>query len=398
MMKFYVDGEPIRGSTGKTDEAAAKREMAKRREELRQGDSVAHEERLRLSDLKTLISENYDRKKRKSKSTMLSTWKHLDQFFGERCKASRIGHRIDRYIMQRREQGAAEGSIRTELALLDRAFNLALRAKRISHRTRPYIEKPDLDPTAVRRGFFYRETIERLTAPCDCPKGTERGVPNGELRCWHLPRRIADVVELLFFCPWRVGAARRLEWRDYDETDAALTLRPEINKTGHELQVPVDAENTPELKANIERQKARRRPNCPYIFHGKRCGRPRFDKAGNRRPCLGNFRKVWNIACAGIGMAGRIPHDLRRSGIKHYISAGVDPHIVMRWSGHRTFNMLVRYTIITLEELRRAGKKASDYRGPKDVVRPLRPVANDAQPRSTVPETRKGTVRAQKAS
>jgi integrase len=71
---------------------------------------------------------------------------------------------------------------------------------------------------------------------------------------------------------------------------------------------------------------------------------------------------------------GRIPYDLRRSGVKHYINAGVPPHIVMQWSGHRTLNMLLRYNIITLEELRRAGKKASDYRGPDAVVKPLRTV------------------------
>ncbi len=71
-------------------------------------------------------------------------------------------------------------------------------------------------------------------------------------------------------------------------------------------------------------------------------------------------------------MAGRIPHDLRRSGVKHYINAGIDPHSVMRWSGHRTMSMLLRYHIIDLEDLRRAGKKASDYRGPEPVVKPLR--------------------------
>jgi len=48
--------------------------------------------------------------------------------------------------------------------------------------------------------------------------------------------------------------------------------------------------------------------------------------------------------------------------------AGVDPHTVMAWSGHRTANMLRRYHIIDLEDLRRAGKRASDYRGPKEHV------------------------------
>jgi hypothetical protein len=68
----------------------------------------------------------------------------------------------------------------------------------------------------------------------------------------------------------------------------------------------------------------------------------------------------------------RTPHDLRRSGVKHYIDAGVDPHTVMQWSGHRTESMLRRYHIIDLEDLRRAGKRASEYRRPADNVRTLR--------------------------
>jgi hypothetical protein len=70
-------------------------------------------------------------------------------------------------------------------------------------------------------------------------------------------------------------------------------------------------------------------------------------------------------------MPGRIPHDLRRSGVKHYIEAGVDPHVVIGWSGHRTESMLRRYNIIDLDDLRRAGKQASNYLGAKaNVIRP----------------------------
>ena len=69
----------------------------------------------------------------------------------------------------------------------------------------------------------------------------------------HVPPHIADVVTFLFFCPWRIGAARRLEWRSYSEAVQALTLRAELNKTGHELRIPVDAESTPELMAVLNR-------------------------------------------------------------------------------------------------------------------------------------------------
>src|SRR5262249_42691536 len=138
---------------------------------------------------------------------------------------------------------------------------------------------------------------------------------------------------------------------------------------------------TPELMAVIERQRSRRRLDCPFIFHGRNCGQPaRFDKRGNHRPCLGDFQKVWDRACVAVGYtkvdpadptkvkAAHTPHDLRRSGVKHYIDAGVDAHTVMQWSGHRTESMLRRYHIIDLDDLRRAGKRASEYHGTRDNV------------------------------
>ena len=61
--------------------------------------------------------------------------------------------------------------------------------------------------------------------------------------------------------------------------------------------------------------------------------------------------------------AGRLVHDLRRSGVKHLIGAGVDPHTVMAFSGHRTPSMLRRYHIIALDDLRAAAAKGSTYGG-----------------------------------
>ena len=41
------------------------------------------------------------------------------------------------------------------------------------------------------------------------------------------------------------------------------------------------------------------------------------------------------------------------------IDAGVDPHTVMAFSGHRTPPMLKRYHIIALDDLRRAVERGS---------------------------------------
>ena len=52
----------------------------------------------------------------------------------------------------------------------------------------------------------------------------------------------------------------------------------------------------------------------------------------------------------------------------------------MAWSGHRTPAMLRRYHIIDLDDLRRAGKMASDYGGQPATVTVLPPPATFPEP------------------
>ena len=189
------------------------------------------------------------------------------------------------------------------MALLSKAFTLAVRARKL--RTKPYIPKPDGDPSRVREGFFTREEVEAL--------------------CEHLDADLADVVSFLFWSAWRVGEARTLEWKDYDRAEEAIRLRPAHSKNKHGRVLPLVGE----LASVIARRLKARRLDCPYIFH--RQGRP-----------IGDFRKSWQAACEAVGLSGRIVHDLRRSGVRHLIHAGVDPHTVMAFSGHRTPSMLKR--------------------------------------------------------
>ena len=226
--------------------------------------------------------------------------------------------------MARQREGASNASIRIELALIGKAFTLAVRARRL--RVKPYIPKPDGDPSRVRQGFFGREEVESL--------------------CTHLPADLADMVTFLFFSAWRVGEARSLTWRDYDRSEQVIRLRPEHSKNKHGRVLPLVGE----LSAVIERRWKARRLDCQFIFHRK-------GKA------IGDFRKRWDKACEAIGLADRIVHDLRRSGVRHLIRAGVAPHTVMAFSGHRTPSMLKRYDIIALDDLRAAAEKGSTYQG-----------------------------------
>src|SRR5262249_10318153 len=132
---FWIDGEPHSGSTAVAfdptangaDEERAQAVLRAKRDAVRRGDEVPQEDRLTLADLRNLLRENYAFKQNRSTATMLSTFKHLTAYFGERKKATRIGARVERYVEDRRAEGAAVGSIRIELALLNRAFRLAVK-------------------------------------------------------------------------------------------------------------------------------------------------------------------------------------------------------------------------------------------------------------------------------
>src|SRR5262249_10147450 len=134
-------------------------------------------------------------------------------------------------------------------------------------------------------------------------------------------------------------------WRAYDRHEQTIRLRPERSKNKHGRVLPLVGE----LASILDHRLSARRLDCPYIFH--RNGEP-----------VGDFRKPWTRACAAIGLPGRLVHDLRRSGVKHLIDSGNDPHTAMAFSGHRTPSMLRRYHIIDVDDLRRAAARASTHR------------------------------------
>jgi integrase len=349
-----VDGRELRKSTNQTDEKKARKFAKEHIGSLRRGECSPYEDKVTLADLLAKVERDYDLNKRRSKDIIKHPLRHLRAGLGEDTRAIALtGDRVTRYILDRRAAGAANATIRIELALLGKGFTLAVRDRTL--RVKPYIPKPNGDPSRVRQGFFTREEVEKLCTPCDCTQDAigarfwhqKKAAEHPEVTpCWHLPPTVADMVSFLFWSTWRVGEARELQWRDYDRMEHAIRLRPEHSKNKHGRVLPLVGE----LAAIMTRRLEARRLECPYIFHQD--GKP-----------LGDIRKAWATACAAIGLPGRIVHDLRRSGVKHLIGAGVDPHTVMAFSGHRTRSMLDRYHIIALDDLRVAAEKGAAYQG-----------------------------------
>jgi integrase len=89
----------------------------------------------------------------------------------------------------------------------------------------------------------------------------------------------------------------------------------------------------------------------PYLF-------PIFPGSGIRHALVGtqrdNFERAWARACRAAGYPGRLVHDLRRSGIRNLVRAGVPERVVMSISGHRSRSTFDRYNITSETDLQAA--------------------------------------------
>jgi len=85
-----------------------------------------------------------------------------------------------------------------------------------------------------------------------------------------------------------------------------------------------------------------RRLDCPFVFH--RDGEP-----------IRDFGTAWEHACEQAGLSTDLLfHDLRRSGIRNMVRAGVSEKTAMRISGHKTRSTFDRYDITDEDDIAEA--------------------------------------------
>jgi integrase len=261
--------------------------------------------------------------------------KHLRPYFGT-MKVDRLTTTdIEKFIAQRQKEGAKNGTINHGLSLLRRAYNLGRRCTppKVSHV--PFFELLDTSQN-VRKGFFEHDQYLSLRAA--------------------LPEEIRPLLTFAYYTGVRKGEALSLQWHQVDLGERMVRLNPGETKNKEGRILPL----APELWEVLKMQKQiwdERWPECPWVFF--RYGQP-----------IRSFRGAWNKACQDAGLwdgdpenerPTRIFHDLRRSGVRNLIRAGVPERVAMMISGHKTRSILDRYNIVSESDIKDAARLLGNY-------------------------------------
>jgi len=187
---------------------------------------------------------------------------------------------------------------------------------------------------------------------------------------------VKDFTLFAFLTAWRKGQIAALRWEHVDRNAGVVIAPGEIVKNKRPHKIPLEGE----LREIIERAWQSREYETAsgpgiskWVFHfnGKR---------------VRDFRKSWAKACEAAGLMkplldrqgnpvtkmvdgrkeivtvpARLFHDLRRSGVRNMIRAGIGQAVAMAISGHRTITIFQRYNITSDDDIREALKQTQQY-------------------------------------
>jgi len=275
---------------------------------------------------------------------------HLRPFFGSYIAAAITTEKAREYLLQRRREGAADGTTQNEMSLLRRLFSLAIRSGKIARV--PYIPMPRVDN--VRKGFIEREGYMKLLAA--------------------LPEYLRPMVTMAYTTGMRRGEMVTLGWDNVDLLNRQVRLNAGETKNGEGRVIPLADELVEALKTQLHLRNTVI-PDCPLVFF--RIIKTKEKPAPSWVP-VGDIRKAFEGSCAKAGLTGLLFHDLRRSAIRNMVRAGVQERVAMRISGHKTRSVFDRYNIVSEQDLTDAVRKLQKFQ--ESAERACQPAEAEARP------------------
>jgi integrase len=291
-MSYYINGKQIRKSTRTTDLKEAQKILA---------DNVSAN---RVPDKRTVnpildsLISDYEYNQRKSiTSCKILVKAHLRDYFGQMKAESVTKQTILDYSDLRRKAGSKNASINREVSLLRRAFNIA---------DLEFPKVPKLVENNVRKGFV---------------------VPEEYVSFLHkLPKHLRPIYQYAYRTGCRLGEVLNLKWDNVNLRDSLVRLESGETKNGEGRTIPLTSdlvtmfEGIPHLGPYV------------FMFRGKH---------------IRTIKTCWKTVCKSAGVPDRHFHDLRRTGVRNLVRAGVTEYVAMSISGHKTRAIFDRYNIVS---------------------------------------------------
>lgn len=344
---FSERGIKHRENSHSTDYAVAELLLKRRLAEIETGVFVPKGD-IRIDELVADVMAEYDEKQQKSYDSLEQRWRlHLKPFFTKRRATDITTDLIRRYSKKRRTDGASPATINRELAILKRAFNLAMESTPPKVRMAPYI--PMFEERNVRKGFLADQDHAKLATEC-CKKGL-----------W-----LRAILSVGYNFGWRAGEILPMLVSQLDFSDRTIRLEVGTTKNGHGRTVKM----TEEVYTLVQACATGKKPD-EHLFTRKG-GSPVQD-----------FRGAWQGACVRSGLGkfvcrdcskvamkrkcscgsrrrryvGLLFHDLRRTGVRNLRRVGVAESVAMKISGHKTPSVFKRYDIIEMADVAEAAAR-----------------------------------------
>lgn len=258
-VQYYVNGKQIRESSGSSTKAVAQklleRRLGKKRED---GDELLRAlkiKKLRYEDLRAAYIADYVTNARKSLrfdkdgKPRIDKVVRLDNFFSGYRVSAITTDKMRELSARLQEAGKENSTINRSLAALRRMFNLAKKDGKL--RDVPYF--PMLREPPPRKGLLDHEKYPLLLAA--------------------LPEYLRPVLAIGYHTGMRLGEIRKLRWEQVNFLDRIIRLDAGETKNNEAREIPV----ADELYATLQRQYAKRRPECPFVCF-------RIDRGGKALP------------------------------------------------------------------------------------------------------------------
>lgn len=344
---YYVDGAERRESSKSEKYKDAEGLLRQRQAEMHLGSIAPSNAKLaKVSALLDGLIADYELNG-KSVEWARDVANHLRPFFGE-MRAAAVGTTvIQQYIERRHLIGRSNATINRELALLRRAYNLGLKA------TPPIVSRvpriPKLKESPPRKGFFEHDQFTAIRM--------------------ELPEHLRPVITFGYWTGCRKGEILGLRWEQVDLIEQTVRLDPGETKNDEPRVIPLAGELLETLKLQRSIRDVEH-SSCNWVF---------FDYRTGAR--IRSFRTAWAYACARAGLvtsegaplgnknhpkAARLFHDLRRTGVRNLIRAGVSEKVAMQISGHKTRAVFDRYNITDERDLHIAARRLADYHSARE--------------------------------